>query len=161
MKTKTHQQVVSTAIALLLMMAHGARAQEKVTGASPASTQVTSSPVTLFGAVRSPGLFELRRRVRLVELIGLAGGVTKQVGKTVSVIHTQADLNCPKPATGEKEAEQMHEYQLTKVLRGHRQANPYICTGDCRDRCRRGSGVRGGKRDAAATGDVPRRYCDK
>lgn len=131
MKTKTLRQVVSTAIALLLtMMAHGARAQDKVTGASPASTQITPPPVVLYGAVRSPGLFELRRKVRLVELIALAGGVTRQAGKTVSVIHTKADLNCPKPAAGEQEAKPIQEYKLANVLRGDNKANPYICAGD-------------------------------
>ncbi len=131
MRIRVDRLRVSTVIAIsLLMVAHGARAQEKVTAASTASTQVTTPPVIVYGAVRSPSRIELRRRARLAELIALAGGVTKQAGKTVNVVHTEAESNCSKRIAGSQKSKVFEEFKLAETLAGDQNANPYICAGD-------------------------------
>lgn len=54
--------------------------------------QFSSQPVAVVGSVMRPGSFQLERRVRLRELITLAGGPSSSAGKTLQIIH---DENAP------------------------------------------------------------------
>jgi len=56
--------------------------------------QFSSQPVSVIGAVGKPGSFQLERRVRLRELISLAGGPTQSVGRSVQVIHDESAPVC-------------------------------------------------------------------
>jgi polysaccharide export outer membrane protein len=49
-----------------------------------------SKPVTVSGAVRSPGVFQVSGSVRLLRLLSLAGGVGENAGTSVQVIHEEA-----------------------------------------------------------------------
>src|SRR5712664_464120 len=51
-------------------------------------------PATLYGAVRTPMLVTMMRRVKLHELIARSGGVTERASGNVQVIHTQPEM-CP------------------------------------------------------------------
>jgi len=45
-----------------------------------------SKPVTITGAVRAPGVFQVTGQVRLLRLLSLAGGFTEDVGTTVKLL---------------------------------------------------------------------------
>jgi polysaccharide export outer membrane protein len=45
-----------------------------------------SKPVTVTGAVRAPGVFQVAGQVRLLRLLSLAGGFTEDVGTTVKIL---------------------------------------------------------------------------
>lgn len=51
-------------------------------------------PATVFGAVRAPTRIEMKRRVRLHELLAAAGGITLNASGTIQIIHTEREL-CP------------------------------------------------------------------
>src|SRR5712691_9133004 len=53
-------------------------------------------PATVIGAVHSPMLVTMMRRVRLHELLARAGGFTERFSGTVQIVHTQAEM-CPEP----------------------------------------------------------------
>lgn len=93
-----------------------------------------SKPVMVIGSVRDPGRFQMQRRVRLVELISLAGGPTDQAGGRVQVKHApeiatcaeSADVSGPQPTAG------VEWFDLHELLRedpsGER--TPYMRPGD-------------------------------
>jgi polysaccharide biosynthesis/export protein len=98
------------------------RAQQTVQNTSPvndAKQCVVAPCVTVFGAVRAPARLELRRRVRLAEVIAMAGGLTGRASGTVKVIHADSD------SPGK-----LSTYVLSEVLRRDETANPYVEGGD-------------------------------
>jgi polysaccharide export outer membrane protein len=97
------------------------------------------TPAIVYGAVRSPAPYEMRRPARLLELISKSGGVTEQQSGTIQIFHTQP-LVCP-------EAEEMQVaaqaetgedmlgvpftiYKVEELKMGRNEANPYIRPGD-------------------------------
>jgi polysaccharide biosynthesis/export protein len=48
--------------------------------------ELESKPVTLMGAVRQPGVFQVSGQVRLMRLLSMAGGISDEAGTTVQVI---------------------------------------------------------------------------
>jgi polysaccharide export outer membrane protein len=92
-------------------------------------------PATLYGAVRTPMLITMMRRVRLHELIARSGGVTERASGTVQVIHTQAEM-CPEPgevvmqrvsATASGDG-QIETFKLRDL--GKESGDPFIRPGD-------------------------------
>lgn len=57
-----------------------------------------SRPVMIIGAVREPGRFQLQRRVRLLELLSLAGGPTDEAGGRIQVKHAPDVQTCDQSA---------------------------------------------------------------
>jgi protein involved in polysaccharide export with SLBB domain len=53
-------------------------------------------PAVIFGAVRAPTRVQMLRRVRLHELLALAGGITGGASGTIQIMHTEKEL-CPEP----------------------------------------------------------------
>jgi protein involved in polysaccharide export with SLBB domain len=53
-------------------------------------------PAVIFGAVRAPTRVQMMRRVRLHELLALAGGITGGASGTIQIMHTEKEL-CPEP----------------------------------------------------------------
>ncbi len=53
-----------------------------------------SKPVMVMGAVRAPGQFQMRRRVRLLELLSLAGGLTDEADGRIQVKHASDARTC-------------------------------------------------------------------
>lgn len=114
-----------------------------------------SRPMAIvYGAVRVPSRVQMNRRVRLVELLAVAGGTTEQAGGEVQVLHTEAVM-CPQPEDlvdmaekaeiAEKAAEKPQPqepesadtirlpfelYRLDDVAAGKKEANPFIRPGD-------------------------------
>ena len=51
-------------------------------------------PASVYGAVQTPTRFEMYRRVRLLELISYAGGVTERANGTIRIFHTPQSFVC-------------------------------------------------------------------
>jgi len=92
-------------------------------------------PATVFGAVRQPTRIEMKRRVRLNELMAVSGGFTERAAGTIQILHTEP-LMCPE-AGEEAEAAPIDgtriPLQIMKIgdLRaGKPEANPVIRPGD-------------------------------
>lgn len=88
-------------------------------------------PVSVVGAVRSPGRFQLRRRVRLQELLALAGGAAEKAGQHIQVAHDESVAVCEEAKqTASEEKISITNYRLNQILRGDDEANPYVYPGD-------------------------------
>jgi polysaccharide export outer membrane protein len=92
-------------------------------------------PATVFGAVRQSVRLEMKRKVRLNEVIAASGGFTERASGTIQVLHTEPVM-CPEP--GEEVDSQPIDgtkipLQIVKIadLRaGKVEANPVIRPGD-------------------------------
>ncbi len=93
----------------------------------------------LDGAVRTPFRFQIRRRVRLNELLALSGGITDRSNGQINIFRPQS-LNCRSTkkadvndkiinASDENGATSMI-IQISDLLSGSPQANPEILSGD-------------------------------
>jgi polysaccharide export outer membrane protein len=96
-----------------------------------------SKPVAVIGAVNTPGQFQLQRRVRLLEMLALAGGYRERAGNTIQVVHTGGQLPCePKAAASQSQAEvadksdTVYYFNLSDTLRGDEKSMPYVQPGD-------------------------------
>ncbi|HYP01178.1 MAG TPA: SLBB domain-containing protein [Pyrinomonadaceae bacterium] len=98
------------------------------------------TPATVYGAVRSPAQYEMRRPARLLELLSKSGGVTEQQSGTIQVFHTQP-LLCPEPGEVKVAAAPTESgedtlgvpftvYRVEELKMGKSEANPYIHPGD-------------------------------
>jgi len=93
------------------------------------------APATVFGAIRNPTRATMQRRIRLNELMAIAGGFTERASGTIQILHTEP-LMCPEPGE-EAEAAPLDgtnlPFQVVKItdLRaGKHEANPVIRPGD-------------------------------
>jgi polysaccharide export outer membrane protein len=90
-----------------------------------------SKPVAIIGAVNEQSRFELQRRVRLLELLTYAKGISAKAGQTINIVHSPPSLVCQK---AEPEADDattaFSSYRLSETLEGRPRANPYIQPGD-------------------------------
>lgn len=99
------------------------------------SERNSRQPATVFGAVRQPTRVEMKRKVRLNELMAVSGGFTERASGTIQILHTEP-LMCPE-AGEEAEAQPIDgtriPLQIVKIsdLRsGKSDANPVIRPGD-------------------------------
>jgi polysaccharide export outer membrane protein len=103
-------------------------------------TEMKSRPAAVvYGAVRNPTPFDMRRRVRLIELLSRAGSVTEQASGDIQVFHTEP-LMCPEaedlPLLAQlKQSEDAMAvpysvYRIDDVKSGVKEANPVIWPGD-------------------------------
>ena len=94
--------------------------------------EYNSQPVAINGAVAKPGQFQLRRAVRLLELLQFyAGGPTARAGGSIQIARL-ANFN-PCEASPNAAATDAVSFQLLKLsdtLAGIEQANPYLQPGD-------------------------------
>lgn len=92
----------------------------------------------LEGAVKLPHRFQIRRPVRLNELIIIAGGLTDTAGGDIrvfrspnagckSVNRTESDGTIP---VSQGERPEVRNFTIADLLKGSRAANPYIMPGD-------------------------------
>lgn len=103
-------------------------------------TEMKSRPAAVvYGAVRNPTPFDMRRRVRLLELLSRSGGVTEQASGDVQVFHTETPM-CPEPEdlpliaalkkTDDSFSVPYSIYKIEDLKNGVREANPVIWPGD-------------------------------
>jgi polysaccharide biosynthesis/export protein len=90
-----------------------------------------SQLVAVIGAVKSPGKFELRRPIRLLELLALyANGPEERSDGRIEVVHTQ---NTVCNSANQKTAEvtmTSASYKWEDTRLGREEANPYVRPGD-------------------------------
>jgi polysaccharide export outer membrane protein len=89
-----------------------------------------SQPVAVVGAVNAPGRFQLRRSVRLLDLLTFAGGPSEKGGRQVHVVHAEGSSDCSSPSDSGGAAESLEAFDLRETLRGDPNANPIIRPGD-------------------------------
>ena len=99
------------------------------------SERNSRQPATVFGAVRQPTRVEMKRKVRLNELMAVSGGFTERASGTIQILHTEP-LMCPEPGEEQMAAPidgTRIPLQIVKIadLRGGKvEANPVIRPGD-------------------------------
>ena len=92
-------------------------------------------PAAVFGAVRQPTRVEMKRKIRLNELVVVSGGFTDRASGTIQILHTEP-LMCPQPGEealalpidGTKVP--LEIIQIADLQKGKLQANPVIRPGD-------------------------------
>jgi polysaccharide export outer membrane protein len=89
--------------------------------------EFVSKPTAVMGAVAKPGPFQLQRRVRLLELLSLAGGTTERAGETVLITRSSEVYSCAGETT---EAAPSLTFNLSRILTGDESSNPYLHPGD-------------------------------
>lgn len=92
-------------------------------------------PATVFGAVRQSTRVEMKRKVRLNELVAVSGGFTERASGTIQILHTEP-LMCPEPGE-ELEAQPidgtkipLQIVKISELRAGKIEANPIIRPGD-------------------------------
>jgi len=99
------------------------------------SERNSRQPATVFGAVRQPTRVEMKRKVRLNELMAVSGGFTERASGTIQILHTEP-LMCPEPG---EEAEAapidgtripLQVVKISELRSGKIEANPVIRPGD-------------------------------
>jgi polysaccharide biosynthesis/export protein len=99
------------------------------------SERNSRQPATVFGAVRQPTRVEMKRKVRLNELMAVSGGFTERASGTIQILHTEP-LMCPEP--GEEAAAApidgtripLQIIKISELRAGKTEANPVIRPGD-------------------------------
>jgi polysaccharide export outer membrane protein len=99
------------------------------------SERNSRQPATVFGAVRQATRVEMKRKVRLNELMAVSGGFTERAAGTIQILHTEP-LMCPEPGE-EAEAAPIDGTKIPLVVvkiqdlrLGKPEANPVIRPGD-------------------------------
>jgi polysaccharide export outer membrane protein len=87
-----------------------------------------SNQVAIIGAVNDQSRFELRRRVRLLELLTYAKGPSQRAGQTINIVHSTAPSLCR--TNNEDEIAAFSSYKLADTMIGDPKANPYLEAGD-------------------------------
>jgi len=99
------------------------------------SEKNSRQPATVFGAVRQATRVEMKRKVRLNELMAVSGGFTERAAGTIQILHTEP-LMCPE-AGEEAEAAPidgtripLQVVTISDLRSGKPEANPVIRPGD-------------------------------
>lgn len=99
------------------------------------SERNSRQPATVFGAVRQATRVEMKRKVRLNELMAVSGGFTERAAGTIQILHTEP-LMCPEPGE-EAEAKPIEGtriplqiVRISDLRSGKPEANPVIRPGD-------------------------------
>lgn len=103
-------------------------------------------PAVVYGAVRLPSRISMNRRLRLLETLTSAGGVTQNASGSIDILHTELEM-CPEPedsvmptkpvattvaANHSKESDlgKIESYKIVDLKSGAAESNPYIRPGD-------------------------------
>jgi polysaccharide export outer membrane protein len=98
-----------------------------------------SQAVAVIGAVRTPGRFQMQRRVRLLEMLSFVGGPSERAGRTLQVVHNstsaracaESSIKSELPPLPDSDTEEgVVAYDLRETLKGAEQSNPYVRAGD-------------------------------
>ena len=99
------------------------------------SERNSRQPATVFGAVRQPTRVEMKRKVRLNELMAVSGGFTERASGTIQILHTEP-LMCPEPGEEADAAPidgtniPLRIIKISELRAGKVEANPVIRPGD-------------------------------
>jgi polysaccharide export outer membrane protein len=99
------------------------------------SERNSRQPATVFGAVRQATRVEMKRKVRLNELMAVSGGFTERASGTIQILHTEP-LMCPEPGEEAQAAPidgtriPLQIINIADLRAGKVEANPVIRPGD-------------------------------
>ena len=128
---RTEKEVQKDIIAAYGKLLKNPQISVRVTGRN------SRQPATVLGAVLSPARVEMKRRVRLNELIAASGGLTDRANGDIQVLHTEP-VRCPEP---DEVVEPLYVgdalnpstikmFKVSDLLAGKTEANPVIRPGD-------------------------------
>ena len=128
---RTEKEVQKDIIAAYGKLLKNPQISVRVTGRN------SRQPATVLGAVLSPARVEMKRRVRLNELIAASGGLTERANGDIQVLHTEP-VRCPEP---DEVVEPLYVgdalnpstikmFKVSDLLAGKTEANPVIRPGD-------------------------------
>ena len=92
-------------------------------------------PAVIYGAVRNAQRIDMRRRVRLHELLASSGGITQNASGTIQIMHTEPEM-CADPVTPNgaspttSDIGQMEVLQISDVKAGLEKGDPVVRPGD-------------------------------
>lgn len=86
-------------------------------------------PAVIYGAVRSAQRVDMRRRVRLHELLASSGGITQAASGTIQIMHTEPEM-CAEGAAPASDVGQLDIYPISDVKSGLEKGDPFIRPGD-------------------------------
>lgn len=99
------------------------------------SERKSRQPATVYGAVRQSTRAQMQRKIRLNELIVVAGGFTDRASGTIQILHTEP-LMCPQPGEEamalplDDTKAPFEVIKISELRAGKSQANPVIRPGD-------------------------------
>ncbi|HKQ54015.1 MAG TPA: SLBB domain-containing protein [Pyrinomonadaceae bacterium] len=128
---RTEKEVQKDIIAAYTKMLKDPQISVRVTGRN------SRQPAVVLGAVLAPARVEMKRRVRLNELIAASGGLTDRANGDIQVLHTEP-VRCPEPGevveplyVGEAlNPSTIKMFKVADLLAGKTEANPVIRPGD-------------------------------
>ena len=115
----------ATLLLLSAVIAGSTRAQ--LSASSQDLSRERCRQIAVFGAVRKPGRLDAPLGLRLLDVLGRAGGPNEWAGRPVHVVHTCDCSPCDKQ---ESQAGDVNEYNLANVLFGRAGGNPFVVPGD-------------------------------
>ena len=135
MSSKVSSVWLCTLLLIFAATVPGVSAQQADNADSSKPENDCQLPVVVVGAVAVPSRFELRRRVRLRELVALVGGATGDAKGTINIVHTIAASACENSVpdnSGKPFPENLVETYNLSDLQKHTddKANPYLRPGD-------------------------------
>jgi polysaccharide export outer membrane protein len=86
--------------------------------------------VALIGAVFEQGRYQMRRRLRLLELLTYAKGTTDKAGQTINIVRTGGPELCVRADDSTANTGAFISLRLNDTLRGEEKANPFVQAGD-------------------------------
>jgi polysaccharide export outer membrane protein len=90
-----------------------------------------SQPVSVIGAVTTPGIFQLRGRKTLIEVLSMAGGLRSDAGSAVKITRRKEEGNIPLATATEDGNFQVAEVPLKNIMdAGNPERNIEIRTND-------------------------------
>lgn len=99
--------------------------------------EYNSNPVSVLGAVLSPGRFQLQRPMRLLELLTYVNGPSPVAGKNVQIIRSPDAAPCEQTAAqktpeaaSDEPPQEVISLPLEDVMKGDETANLFVRSGD-------------------------------
>lgn len=93
--------------------------------------EYNSQPVAINGAIMKPGQFQMRRPVRLLELVQFyAGGPTERSSGKIQLARAANFNPCTAPQTDSQNSINFDIFELKDTLAGVEASNPYLQPGD-------------------------------
>lgn len=93
-------------------------------------------PAIVHGAVNAPQRIQMQRKVRLNELLAVAGGVTERSNGVIQVLHTEpvmcpdADEQVDQVISADTSDIKLRIFKISDILAGKQESNPFIRPGD-------------------------------
>jgi polysaccharide biosynthesis/export protein len=100
--------------------------------------EFNANPIAVGGAVIAPGIFQLKRPMRLLEILAFVNGPALNAGQSVQIIRSLNANRCGQSsseklenqATDESSDQEIISLALTDVMKGSENSNPFLQGGD-------------------------------